>query len=452
MANSPSTSPAAEPRPRRRLQQPEAGEIIEAIHEGRVDAVLVDSLSGERVYAMHPFEAFEEHNEILQAIRGGRVDALVVKTPAGDRVFSLQGSDEPYRILFDTMQEGAATLDSDGTVLYANARFGQIVGVPAEKLVGTSLYVQFAAVEAKLHSLLQQAVQSSAKGEIQFQDEQGRNRILRLTVSPLPSYQADSQHRALCMVATDVTELFEANESLRKNEEVLQALSARLLRFQDDERKRISRELHDSAGQYLAAAIMRLAEVGDAMKSFREADGWRPLIQDAREAIESCSREIRTLSYLLHPPTLDVAGLDSALEWYCAGFASRSGISVDLEVTPGLGRLEQGLEITIYRIVQEGLTNIHRHSGSKWAGIRLVREGDQLLLEVADRGKGLGSVSGEDSRINVGVGIAGMRERVRQMNGRFTIESTSQGATLRVFFDLKRLPVSEPAESLPQSI
>ena len=196
----------------------------------------------------------------------------------------------------------------------------------------------------------------------------------------------------MCVVATDVTELFEANESLRKNEEALQLLSARLLRSQDEERRRIARELHDSAGQYLVGALMRLGAIEESISASPEAEALQPL-SDAQRAIADCSNEIRTLSYLLHPPTLDVAGLASALEWFTRGFSQRSGITVDLEITPFLGRLQQGLETAIYRVVQESLTNIHRHSGSKWAGIRLIREQDRITLEVADRGRGMGPIS-----------------------------------------------------------
>lgn len=122
-----------------RYDMREVEETIEAIRTGLVDAFVIESGSGHQVHALYPFESVEELHEIMQAIRGGRVDALVVKTPSGDRVFALQGADEPYRVLVETMQEGAATLDADGTVLYANARFADIIGVGLEKLVGFSL-------------------------------------------------------------------------------------------------------------------------------------------------------------------------------------------------------------------------------------------------------------------------------------------------------------------------
>jgi PAS domain S-box-containing protein len=437
MSNTLSSSVQSESRAKTPYETAEIEEIIQAIRTGLVDALLIDSLSGERVYALHPLESIEEHNEILQAIRGGRVDALVIKTPSGDRVFSLHGSDGPYRILIETMQEGAATLGADGTILYANARFAEILGLPTDKVLGASLYNQLAApAQEKLRQLIGEGFQASAKGEVGFRDEQGRNRILRLALNPLPDYNDDSKNHAVCVVATDVTELFEANESLRKNEEALQLLSARLLRSQDEERRRIARELHDSAGQYLVGALMRLGAMEKSISASPQAKTLRPLLADAERAIADCSSEIRTLAYLLHPPTLDVAGLESALEWFTRGFSERSGITVDLEITPLLGRLQQGLETAIYRVVQESLTNIHRHSGSKWAGIRLIREQDQITLEVADRGIGMSLISTANPRTRSGVGLSGIRERVRELNGHIEIESSPAGTTVRATFPL----------------
>jgi PAS domain S-box-containing protein len=429
------------------LSDQELHETLEAIRTGLVDAFVVESGSGHRVHALHAFESVEELHEILQAIRGGRIDALVVKTPSGDRVFTLQGADEPYRILIETMQEGAATLGADGTVLYANARFAEIMGVAPEQLLGFSVYGQLQPSEQeKLRLLIDEGLRETAKGEISFRGLQGSDRSLRLALSPLPNYD-QSQHRAVCVVATDVTELFEANQSLRKNEEALRQLSARLLQSQDEERKRISRDLHDSAGQYLAAARMRLEAINNNLSGSPQAEQLRPFVADALQAVSECSKEIRTVSYLLHPPTLDFAGLRSAIQWYTQGFSERSGISVDLEISPSLDRLPQDLELTIYRVVQESLTNIHRHSGSKWAGIGLLQKRDQLTLEIADKGKGMAPVS-PDNPPSVGVGISGMRERVHQLGGKLAIESSSRGTTIRAIFTRPRDRSQAPVDQL----
>src|SRR5579863_9462868 len=410
---------------RREYDSREVEETIEAIRTGLVDAFVVESGSGHQVHALHPFESVQELHEIMQAIRGGRVDALVVKTPSGDRVFALQGADEPYSVLIETMQEG------DATILYANARFAEILGVALEKLIGFSLHGQLqSADQDKLRLLIDEGLRKTAKGDISFRDPQGRQLHLHLALSPLPNYD-QSGHHAVCVVATDVT-------ALRENEVALQELSARLLQSQDEERKRISRDLHDSAGQYLAAVQMRLGAIEDHIIHSAQPEILKGLVADAQQAVSECSKEIRTISYLLHPPTLDLAGLASAIEWYTDGFSERSGIQVDLEISPSLDRLPQELELTIYRLVQESLTNIHRHSGSKWARIRLIRERNQIALEVADRGKGIAGISTDTHQVHMGVGISGIRERVRQLDGQLTIESGPQGTTVRATFHLEQ--------------
>ena len=411
-------------------QQAELEEIVRAIRSGLVDAVLVETLSGERVYTLNPVGSIEEHNEILQAIRGGRVDALLIKTPSGDRVFSLQGTDEPYRILVETMQEGTATLSEDGTVLYANARFAEIINRPMDSLMGFSLYPHFASSgSTKLRALVQQGLEAATSGEVAFEDEREQKRMLRVALSPLPRREEQPIRRTACLVVTDVTELFEANESLR-------ALSARVLHLQDEERKRISRDLHDSAGQHLAVAAMVLAEIERTASESSANEQLRSLVETAQKAIQECSNEVRTISYLLHPPTLEAAGLESAIQWYSQGFAERSGIAVDVEITPSLGRMQQEVEIALYRVVQEALTNIHRHSGSKWAAIRLIKDENQIRLEVADRGKGMPLMASDGSPVRTGVGTSGMRERVRELNGDFTIDSSERGTTVRVILSL----------------
>lgn len=256
----------------------ELEEMIEAIRTGLVDAFVIESGSGRQVHALHPFESVEELHEIMQAIRGGRVDALVVKTPSGDRVFALEGADAPYRILVETMQEGTATVGADGTILYANARFAEIIGVALQQLIGFSLHGQLeSADEARLRVLIDEGLRKTAKGDISFRHPQGRNVHLHLALSPLPNYDQSAQH-AVCVVATDVT-------ALREQEAALQELSARLLQSQDEERKRISRNLHDSAGQYLAAVQMCLGAIEDHIIHSPQAEILRALVADAQQAV-----------------------------------------------------------------------------------------------------------------------------------------------------------------------
>lgn len=218
----------------------------------------------------------------------------------------------------------------------------------------------------------------------------------------------------------------------------VQRLSRQLLQAQDDERRRISRELHDSTGQLLVALTMNLFRLKSELVPPNEDA--RAIIEDTISLVEEMSRQLRTMSYLLHPPLLDEAGLASALKWYVDGFATRSAVEVSLELPPELGRLPQQLEITLFRLVQESLTNIHRHSGSRTAAIRIQRDEHNVCLEVVDEGKGFTSTetTGEE-KIRPGVGILGMKERVRRFGGSIEISSDSKGTQLRA-----KLPIDSP--------
>lgn len=217
----------------------------------------------------------------------------------------------------------------------------------------------------------------------------------------------------------------------KKTEESLRQLSGRLLRLQDEERRHIARELHDSTAQTLAGLAMNLTLVNDAATF---GDKERKLVSDGLLLAEQCTREVRTLSYLLHPPLLDEVGLASALRWYTKGFADRSGVRVAFETGPELGRLPPETETTLFRVVQECLSNIHRHSGSATARIHIERHPTEITLEVGDEGKGmspevLNGIRG--AATPVGVGVAGMLERLRQLGGRLEIDSSRRGTTVR---------------------
>jgi len=224
-----------------------------------------------------------------------------------------------------------------------------------------------------------------------------------------------------------------ANENLRD-------LSARLLHLQDEERRRLARELHDSVGQILAAIGMNIAVV-QAQSHKLDSFGARAVSENA-QLVDQVSREIRTISHLLHPPLLEVAGLVSALRWYVDGFSERSKIQVDLEVPTDFGRLPNDAELTIFRIVQECLTNIHRHSGSKTAAIVIRQEESQLTVQVRDSGNGIPLNKqrelAESSR--GGVGFGGMRERLRQLGGTLEIESEGQGTVVRATLEVQSAP------------
>jgi signal transduction histidine kinase len=231
-------------------------------------------------------------------------------------------------------------------------------------------------------------------------------------------------------VSDRTADLDTANQNLRE-------LSARLLQLQDDERRRIARELHDSVGQMLAALTMNLSTVRlDVERLVKTAHA----LSDSENLVQEMSTEVRTISHLLHPPLLDEAGLLSALRWYVEGFSQRSKIDVDLDLPEHFGRLPRESETAIFRVVQECLTNIHRHSGSSAARIRLRQRDSEIAVEISDKGKGIPPEKREEmsSAGTPGVGIRGMRERLRQLGGTLDLTSNATGTVVTV-----RLPIAE---------
>lgn len=219
----------------------------------------------------------------------------------------------------------------------------------------------------------------------------------------------------------------ERTAELRAAEEDLRKLSGRLMQTQDQERRRIARELHDGLAQHLIASKMTLSMLSLGIR--QDGDGVREHIADAMEQLDQAIAETRTMSYLLHPPLLDETGLKSAITWYAEGFAKRSGIEVNVDIAPGLGRLERDVETALFRVLQECLTNIHRHSGSESASIRLSRDAGEVRLEVGDRGKGFPASPSVATGPAAGIGIQGIRERMRQLSGRMQLVSQAGAGT-----------------------
>lgn len=216
----------------------------------------------------------------------------------------------------------------------------------------------------------------------------------------------------------------------RKAEASLRELTGRVFRLQDEERRRLARELHDGATQNLIALA---TNIGRLQKSAVSGDHHAEIMDDSVHLIEDSIRDLRTTSHLLHPPLIDELGLPVPLRSYVSGFAARSGINVDLSLDPLLQRMEHDAELAIFRIVQESLTNIHRHSHSQTASILLARKSNQVCLEISDEGTGISpEVLGRIERGTAGVGIAGMRERARLLGGSFEIHSCNTGTTVRM--------------------
>jgi PAS domain S-box-containing protein len=237
-------------------------------------------------------------------------------------------------------------------------------------------------------------------------------------------------------VAFDITELKQAEEALKRREEELRALTASLLSIQDEERRRIARELHDGTAQNLAGLVMNLSLLMNSPAAPAEPN-WQRAVSDSLSLAEQCSREVRNMSYLLHPPLLDDLGLASALRSYVAGFSQRTQIHVELELPADLGRLAPEVETALFRIVQEGLANVHRHSGSSKAAIRVSLGEAEVRLDVEDEGSGTQSQQSPASEV-LGVGIPGMRERAQQLGGRMELNSSRAGTRITVSLPVGR--------------
>jgi signal transduction histidine kinase len=238
-------------------------------------------------------------------------------------------------------------------------------------------------------------------------------------------------HILLLGIAIPVFLLGSAIDELRRSAETRRRLAGALLRAQDEERRHIARELHDSTGQSLVIANLMAVRVQSMAPS-----SCGPVIAELQDVLQGAMAEIRTAAYLLHPPLLDVAGLSMALRSYVEGFSKRTAVCVDLELSPNLGRMSSDVELVLFRVIQEALTNIWRHSGSKTARIQLVRTVSdarpQVTLSIEDAGKGIPSnirqstlsrsTSGQQAP--PGLGLIGMRERLHQIGGQLEIDST----------------------------
>jgi PAS domain S-box-containing protein len=364
--------------------------------------------------------SLEEAEQTLSAIRRGAVDAFVVHGPEGDRVYTLEGSDLPYSTLVERMLQGAAMLDARGCIAYCNRSLAQLLNVPQQTVVGKHLQDFLPAAD---HPSCQKLL-----NDVQFGSSEAELHLLLAEGNVIPanlSFSLLSRDKSTVgVLITDLTSQKQQTE-----------FALRLQSMQDEERRRIARELHDSVGQLLAAMGMN-NDIIQSQSSKLDALAVRALSENA-QLVEQASSEIRTISYLLHPPLLDVVGLASTLQWYVDGFSERSKINVTLELPADFGRLPSEMEIAVFRIIQECLTNIHRHSGSATATIRLKQEDGRLVVQVQDSGTGIPSEKREliDSG-HGGVGFSGMRERLRQLGGTLQIHSDRTGTVVSALLNV----------------
>jgi PAS domain S-box-containing protein len=338
----------------------------------------------------------------------------------------LQQSNQRYRAFFELNAVGAGEVDlSEGRFLRANDAICQITGYSRDELLGLR-FTDITHPDDREEDWRQFA--RLVRGEIpnyrlekRYVRKDGRIVWVQLAVTLIRDGAGNPVSEL--GLTLDITE--------RKGvEQDLQQLAARLLQSQDEERWRIAQELHDETAQTIFAINLNLTHLLQTQPALD--DQAKSLLDETLGMGEHVLKEIRTLSYLLHPPLLDQVGLESAVEWYVDGFVKRSGMDVKLVLSPDIGRLPAEVETALFRIVQESLTNIHRHSGCKQASIRLTKEGDRIILEVKDRGRGMAAearVSSEDVQ-SLGVGISGMRQRMRQLGGQLDISSSQTGTTV----------------------
>lgn len=255
------------------------------------------------------------------------------------------------------------------------------------------------------------------EGELVHYRKDGERRV----VSSRWAIQREGGSPAILEINTDITERKFYEESLRQ-------LSTHLMRVQDEERRRIARDLHDSTGQKLVALKMQLTQLANSQKTPRK-DGF----EDQMRLLDEAVQEIRTLSQLLHPPLLEEAGLASATRWLAESFGERAGIKIDLKLDDALERLPESVEIALFRVLQESLNNIHRHSGADRVSIEMSNGTKAVILRIIDNGKGLPAdvmSGGPGRRAAFGVGILGMRERLSQLGGTLSINSTKKGTVV----------------------
>lgn len=230
-------------------------------------------------------------------------------------------------------------------------------------------------------------------------------------------------------VAADVTLQVEAEQSVQESERQLRRLSSRLLHLQDDERRRIARELHDSTAQNLSALEMNVS----LLDPLAQDDRSRQIVAETRRIARDCCQELRNISYLLHPPLLDEVGLPFAMRWFVDGFVERTGIAMELEMDPAFPRFDQSIETALFRIVQEAASNIYRHAETKQAVIHLHHDSDKgLSLTIRDYGRGFPETGRDGLSLRMGIGLAGMRERITQLNGVMEIKSSPHGVMIAI--------------------
>jgi PAS domain S-box-containing protein len=377
-------------------------ESVECIKRGAADYVLKERL------------------ERLPMAIDGALRRKAYRDELAEQQEQIRRAKEEWELTFDTVPDPILLLDEQFCIKHANKATGALLGLEPAQLLGKRCYEVLHKLAEPHPDCPYQRLFTTRKEERSDIAEARLGRTFETAASPF--FDASGTMRGCVHVLRDITERKRAEESLRQ-------LSTHLLRAQDDERRRIARELHDSIGQELAALDLNLGWIKQSVDDIDPRT--RGVLAESLELVKRCSQEIRDFSYLLHPPLLDEYGLASAVRWYAEGFARRTGIQVALDLPDDLRRLPLDVETALFRIVQECLTNVHRHAGSSTVRIRIAQESNRLCLEVADKGHGMPLSGPNGNAFRPGVGVSGMQERMREQGGTLEIESNSRGTTVR---------------------
>jgi len=374
----------------------------------------------------------ETAEETLRAIQSGEVDALMVSGRRGEQVVSLKGGEPAYRMLVEAMSEGAATLSRNGAVLYCNRRFAELIRRSPGKIIGTAVQSLVEETErGRFETLLAQAQKAVAKGEFNLRCPDGSVVPVYLSLNQFRGYKG----QALGMVITDLSEQKRRQAAeIKRAEATHRLLLERTLSAQEEERRRIARELHDEAGQLLTALLVGLRTLEDARKLADVKVQGQRLRDITARAID----EVGRLARGLHPTVLDDHGLGVALSRYVAEYTKTHNIAVNLKLDElDSSDLPSSVQITLYRILQEALTNVARHSGAKAVSIRLARMASTLEVAVIDDGCGFDAEAVAVSSHRLG--IQSMRERAAMLGG--TVRFSSQGKGTKI---LVQIPIANP--------
>jgi PAS domain S-box-containing protein len=401
-----------------------------------------------------------------------REEAEKTVRDAYSREAELRRNEEWFRLFVEAVEDYAIfVLDAEGIVSSWNKGAERLKGYVASEILGKHFSCFYPEEDVRRGKPQRELEIASAQGRTEDEGWRIRKDGSRFWANVVITATRDDQGKLIgfTKVTRDFTERMRAQETLEQtnlelvtevterrsaekrlaiSEKSLRGLSLRLLRAQDEERKRIGRDLHDSLGQYLAVLKMNLDSLASALQS--SPNGASRDVAQCVRLTEDAIREVRTISYLLYPPMLEEMGLKSAIPWYLEGFSKRSQIQTSFEVDAEFGRLATEVELALFRILQESLTNVHRHSGSVTATVRLSMSQGNAWLEVKDAGKGIPpnllAQSSEDWIGSLGVGLRGMNERMRQLGGKLEIFSTEGGTVVTA-----SVPAGEPFAEISKS-